>query len=413
MTGPVIIAGFSSLSSLGGSRCEVSKSYASGDARSRVTSSATIGGSIPVFPLSLSAERLLVDRCRTTPLLAERDRVVQLAGCAALDAIAAARNNGVTVEGLRVGIVCGSARGATASLERELSRSSAGEGVSVTASPSTTAGVIASSVAQACALDGITVDTSMTCTSGLHALLVARALIVADEIDLAIVVGCEAALTPFTIDQVTALRISPRYDSTDPYPCRPFSKEEPNRSRMVLGEGAAALVVLGESAANRVKGRCYHRVDGIGFSAESPPSLTGIGSEGTHFQDAMARAIKNARLSIGDISGIICHAPGTPKGDRAEWHALGAVFGETIPALHSTKWLTGHTYGASGLLSIELACLIAEGLTPAAPAFSSYAPQLVDSERERKLQVGGVDKFLINAAGFGGNAISVIVSYRP
>jgi 3-oxoacyl-(acyl-carrier-protein) synthase len=253
----------------------------------------------------------------------------------------------------------------------------------------------------------------MTCTSGLHALLVARALIVADEIDLAIVVGCEAALTPFTIDQVTALRISPRYDSTDPYPCRPFSKEEPNRSRMVLGEGAAALVVLGESAANRVKGRCYHRVDGIGFSAESPPSLTGIGSEGTHFQDAMARAIKNARLSIGDISGIICHAPGTPKGDRAEWHALGAVFGETIPALHSTKWLTGHTYGASGLLSIELACLIAEGLTPAAPAFSSYAPQLVDSERERKLQVGGVDKFLINAAGFGGNAISVIVSYRP
>ena len=412
MTGSVIIAGFGSLSSLGGSRSEVSRSYAAGDAASRTIAYATSGGSIPVFPISSSAERLLIERCRANPFLKERDRVVQLAAYAALDAIAAARDNGITVEGLRVGVVCGSARGATASLEHEMSRSCAGEGVAVSASPSTTAGVIASSVAQACSLDGITVDTSMTCTSGLHALLVARALIVADEIDLAIVVGCEAALTPFTVDQVKALRISPRYDHTDPYPCRPFSNEEPSRSRMVLGEGAAALVILGERSVNLAKKSCYHRVDGIGFAAESPPSLTGIGSEGTHFQEAMARAISNAGLSINDISAVICHAPGTPKGDRAELHALQAVFGETIPPLYSTKWLTGHTYGASGLLSIELACLIGEGLNPASPSFPSYAPQLVGSRQERGSQDGREDRFLINAAGFGGNAISVVVSYR-
>lgn len=412
MSRSLIIAGFSSLSSLGGSLDEVRARYSSEGSIPRVMPYPSNGYSLPVFPISPSAEQRLTERCREFPSIAERDRVVQLAAGAALDGIAAARENGIAVAGLRVGIVCGSARGATTTLEQEIASSLAGDGVAATASPGTTAGVIASSVAQVCSVEGLSVDTSMTCTSGLHALLVARALIIADEIDMAVVVGSEAALTPFTINQVNALRISPRFDPSDHYPCRPFSAEDPLRSRMVLGEGAVALVLLGERSLPSPEQGQHCRIEGIGFASESPPSLTGIGSDGTHFQEAISKAVENARLKPSDIEAVICHAPGTPKGDRAEWHALGEIFGDDIPRLYSTKWLTGHTYGASGLLSIELACLIAQGLIPSAPPFLSYATPFAESCRRQGTHEPSTKRFLINSAGFGGNAISVVVGFR-
>lgn len=402
MSSRLYLVGSGSVSSLGGDASAVAASYRAGEAASLMVPRSVRGTLIQTAPLSESAQQVVDKRCRAIPFLAERDRVVQLAASAALDAIGAARAKGVALEERRVAVVCGSARGATASLEAEHARSLSSEGVSVVASPSTTAGIIASTVAQACGFSGLSIDTSMTCTSGLHALLVARALITAGEVDAAVVVGSEAALTPFTLEQVLALRISPRVELGDPYPCRPFSAEEPPRSRMVLGEGAAAVVVVGGRPSDSF-GSTRSIIKSFGFAAESPPSLTGIGGEGENFQEAMRRAFVAAACTPRDIDAVICHAPGTIKGDRAEWHALRAVFGELLPPLFSTKWLTGHTYGASGLLSVELAQFLRGGLTPAVPRYAGYG--LSDTEITSTPKT-----VLINAAGFGGNALSLIIT---
>lgn len=398
------VIGSGSISSLGAHRTAVVKSYEAGEPHSLIRPRSVRDVVMPTAPLSPCAEEILAQRCRSVPFLAARDRVVQLAACAALDALDEARSNGFLAEHCRVAVVCGSARGATASLEDEHARCLASEGVSVVTSPSTTAGVIASSVAQVCNLSGIAVDTSMTCTSGLHALLVARALIIARDVDAAVVVGSEAALTPFTLEQIAALRISPRADPLDLCPCRPFSAETSPRSRMVLGEGAAAIVVVGESLRKAVCGEHYS-IEAIGFAAESPPSLTGIGSEGCNFQEAMRRALVAAGCEPNDIDAVICHAPGTVKGDQAEMHALRDLFGDHLPPLYSTKWLTGHTYGASGLLSMELAQLMMQGTTPAAPRYLSYGLQPARTAKKPRTLV-------INAAGFGGNALSVLIKGR-
>jgi len=93
------------------------------------------------------------------------------------------------------------------------------------------------------------------------------------------------------------------------------------------------------------------------------------------------------------------HAPGTLKGDSAEYKAVQKVFGETLPLLTSNKWKIGHSLGASGLLSLELAVLMLQ------QQLFIPVPYLPIIQQNKPLQ-----KILINAVGFGGNAVSILVS---
>ncbi len=63
-------------------------------------------------------------------------------------------------------------------------------------------------------------------------------------------------------------------------------------------------------------------------------------------------------LPSAEIDAIVMHAPGTIKGDLSEINAIKAIFGEQLPALTTNKWKLGHTFGASGTLSMELAMLM-------------------------------------------------------
>jgi 3-oxoacyl-(acyl-carrier-protein) synthase len=70
----------------------------------------------------------------------------------------------------------------------------------------------------------------------------------------------------------------------------------------------------------------------------------------------MKMALKDTKLS--DIDVIVMHAPGTIKGDLTEYKAIQKLFGESLPLLTTNKWKIGHTFGASGMLSLELAILM-------------------------------------------------------
>ena len=93
------------------------------------------------------------------------------------------------------------------------------------------------------------------------------------------------------------------------------------------------------------------------------------------------------------------HAPGTIKGDLSEMKAINALFGRNVPALTTNKWKIGHTFGASGTLSMELAILMLQKQEFIAVPFSS------ESREPKRLK-----NILINAVGFGGNAVSVLIS---
>jgi 3-oxoacyl-(acyl-carrier-protein) synthase len=70
----------------------------------------------------------------------------------------------------------------------------------------------------------------------------------------------------------------------------------------------------------------------------------------------MKMALQETNLQ--EVDAIVMHAPGTIKGDLTELRAIEKVFGEDIPLLTTNKWKIGHTFGASGILSLELALLM-------------------------------------------------------
>lgn len=94
------------------------------------------------------------------------------------------------------------------------------------------------------------------------------------------------------------------------------------------------------------------------------------------------------------------HAPGTIKGDLSEVKAVEKIFGiNNTPFLTTNKWKLGHTFATSGILSVELAVLMLQNQQVISVPFAS-----------KQNQPKKINKILINAVGFGGNAVSILLS---
>ena len=118
---------------------------------------------------------------------------------------------------------------------------------------------------------------------------------------------------------------------------------------------------------------------------------------GECLQKSMKMALSNTSLEEVDV--VITHTPGTIKGDIAEIEAVKAVFGDNVPAITTNKWKLGHTFATSGLLSIEMAILMIQNQEFIAVPYLNNQPK-----------PKSIKKVLVNAVGFGGNAVSVLIS---
>ena len=272
------------------------------------------------------------------------------------------------------------------------------------ASPLTTLGNVASWVAfDAGAVGGAALSHSSTCSSAFQALGNAVAWLRAGLADRFLAGGAEAPLTDFTLAQLRALGIYSPFAAPD-WPCRPGAGRP---ATFVLGEGAAvfALEQVGAAAAAAevaaAPGRPLFRLESVGFGFEAIGSKTGLSPDGQHFQTAMRQALHQASRAPADVDALVLHSPGTPAGDAAELAAVRAVFGENQPALLSNKWLLGHTLGASAALSLDFALHVLEHQQWPAPPFATYLTAAPDRP---------IRRILVNAAGFGGNAASALVS---
>ncbi len=291
-------------------------------------------------------------------------------------------------KGEKIGINIGSSRGATQLFEKYYQSFLESDKAEILASPTTTLGNISSWVAQDLQSSGPEISHSVTCSTGLHAVLNAVAWLKAEMADKFLVGGSEASLTPFTIAQMKAMKIYASEDSN--YPCRALDMVKTQNS-MVLGEGAGVLC-LSKSPGNSIV-----QIGGVGYATEKLIHSVSISANGKCFQNSMKMALGDT--NIEEIDAVVMHAPGTIKGDKAEVIAIKELFGDKIPAMTSNKWKVGHTFGASGILSLELALLMLEHQEFIPVPFSKI------STVPRKLR-----NVLVNAVGFGGNAVSILLS---
>ncbi|MCO4291938.1 beta-ketoacyl synthase [Solitalea sp. MAHUQ-68] len=288
-----------------------------------------------------------------------------------------------------IGINLGSSRGATEAFEKYHTQfiDSGEQNTDTLSSPTTTLGNIASWVGVDLGSHGPQISHSITCSTALHAVLNAVAWLKSGLSDKFLAGGSEAPLTPFTLAQMKALKV---YANTDTdFPCQSMNLLK-TRNSMILGEGAAVFALQREAE------NALAFITGIGYGTEIIKHGASISENATCQQQAIRMAIKGHDPE--SIDAIVLHSPGTVKGDESEIKAIEAVFGNYKPLLTSNKWKIGHTFGASGSLSMEMAILMLQHNQFIQP------PYLLQQEIKKPLK-----KILVNAVGFGGNAVSILI----
>ena len=289
------------------------------------------------------------------------------------------------------GINIGSSRGATDLFEQHFQEYITTGKAQTLASPTTTLGNISSWVAHDLQTEGPEISHSITCSTALHAVLNGVAWIRSGMANKFLVGGSEAPLTDFTSAQIRALKIYSR--SEEEYPNRALDLDK-TQNTMILGEGAGVCCLeIGK------KENALAYIEGVGYATEILEHNISISAEADCFQKSMRMALANTDLS--EVDAIVMHAPGTIKGDLTEYKAIEKVFGNSLPLLTTNKWKIGHTFGASGILSFELAILMLQHNQFVGVPFAKV-----------QTQTKPIRKVLVNAVGFGGNAVSVLLKSK-
>jgi 3-oxoacyl-[acyl-carrier-protein] synthase II len=191
------------------------------------------------------------------------------------------------------------------------------------------------------------------CSSGTAAVGLASILIRHGCADIVLCGGADAPLVPMMFTCWTNMRVMARH--ADPQKAsRPF---DARRNGMVLGEGAAMIVLESQGSAERRGVQPLARVLGYGTSSDAhhitSPTVAGQVA-------AMRRCLTDARGSPEQVDYINLHGTATKANDETESNAVVEVFGprgEWMPA-SSTKSMLGHALGASGALEIVI-CIAA------------------------------------------------------
>jgi nodulation protein E len=268
--------------------------------------------------------------------------------------------------------------------------------------PKSMANAGASHISMEFGITGPSFTFSTACSSGGHAIGHAYWMVRSGAAELAVTGGSEAPFSFGVLKAWEAMRV------IAPDTCRPFSLD---RRGMILGEGAAMLVLEPLETARARGARIHGEIAGFGMSADArhitQPSEEGAGR-------AMRATLRDAGLRAEQIGYINAHGTGTPANDVAETAAIRAVFGAHADrlAVSSTKSMHGHALGAAGALEcLATAMALRDGFLPPTANFTQPDPQCDLDVVPNQARVAQVEYALSNSFAFGGlNAVLALRS---
>lgn len=250
--------------------------------------------------------------------------------------------------------------------------------------------------------------SALACASGNQAFVDAYHILQRNEADVIIAGGTEATISPVIFASFNRMgALSSRNDEPEKA-SRPFDK---NRDGFVFGEGAAAFILEREEhalarGAHIYAELCGGRLTSDGYHVTAPRP----DAEGT--SNAIRGALETAGRAADEVDVVFAHATSTPLGDVAETLSIKKVFGERayqIPVI-GTKSQVGHMLGAAGPIAALAAIksLQTDILpptinyeTPDPECDLDYVPNVARQQR--------VNLALVNAFGFGGHNVAVLV----
>jgi len=254
-------------------------------------------------------------------------------------------------------------------------------------------------------------SVASACASGSDGIGTALMMLRTGMIDAAVTGAAESTITSTGVaafDRVGAM--SRRNDDYSMTP-QPFDK---NRDGLVMGEGAAVLVLEREADAKARGAVIFAELAGYGATADAF-HVTAPHERGEGGTAAIRMALTSARANIEEVGYINAHGTGTLLNDQSETRAIKAAFGGLaykIP-VSSTKSMTGHMMGATGALeAIFCAQALREGILPPTIHYQTPDPECDLDYIPNKAREANISLAISNAFGFGGhNAVLALRKY--
>ncbi len=259
---------------------------------------------------------------------------------------------------------------------------------------------------------GAALGFACACASGAVAIGEALRALRAGQLDVAIVGGSEALLSPGVIGAWQAMRVLAPVTGLPAdaarHACRPFAAD---RAGFALGEGAAALVLETTEHARARGARWEAVISGYGSTCDAS-HITQPDPEGQ--ARAMQAALRDAGLSAAEIGHVNAHGTATTAGDAAEAESLRRVFAGAPPAVTATKAVMGHLLGAGGAVELVAALrALTRRSAPPTGGVDTLDPRLdIDLVRGQPRALPGLRHVMSNSFAFGGTNAVLIVS-RP
>ncbi len=184
---------------------------------------------------------------------------------------------------------------------------------------------------------------------------------------------------------------------------RPFDE---NRDGFVISGGGGIVIVEELEHALSRKAKIYAEIKGYSATSDGDDMVAPSG-EGA--KNCMRKSLEMSGLN--SIDYLNAHGTSTPAGDPIELNAIKTVFKDDIPIVSSTKSLTGHTLGAAGVQECIYSILmmnqnfIAGNKNLANPIPEADGINIPDKSLEKEFS-----SFMSNSFGFGGTNVSLVLS---
>ena len=234
------------------------------------------------------------------------------------------------------------------------------------------------------------------CATGLWSIIQGASLITSGCCDRVIAGAVETPITPLTLagfDKMGALAKTG---------CYPFDRQ---REGLVLGEGAALVVLESRQSAQQRRAKIYGQLLGFGATADAY-HLTAPNPKPGASLAAIQACLKRSQLQPTDIDYIHAHGTSTRINDANEANLIQSLFSANV-AVSSTKGATGHTLGASGAVGLIFSLLaLRDQILPPCTGLrvADFNLNLVTQASPQSVQ-----NLLCLSFGFGGQNVAIAV----
>ncbi len=259
----------------------------------------------------------------------------------------------------------------------------------------------ASHISMEFGLHGPAYTISTACSSSAHAIGNALWMVRSGAAPMALAGGSEAPLFLGGLKAWEAMRV------VSPDTCRPFSA---NRSGMILGEGAAIIVIEPLESALARGVTPLAEIVGFGMSADAC-HVTQPSAEGA--ARAIRGALRDGNLAPEQVGYINAHGTATEANDRMESTAIHDVFGSRAGSLpvSSTKSMHGHTLGAAGAIeAVATVLALQNGILPPTANFTELDPQCELDVIPNQSRATQAEIALSQSFAFGG--LNAVLAFR-